>query len=1110
MVAHFESKMLLRSWAFRFIAFLCFAASMAQASVHLALIYFVSAEAYLGPVFTSSNVAMMVITSIGGVLTLTVVFLANDIGSRDKRIGVVDVIGSRPLTDAQYVFGRLLGLLIPLTVMMLLVAVVAMSIIRAVGLLTVSYDELIPFFISFNVISVTFTVALTTLASSLLKNRLFTSLVVIAYFILSGWLFTTVSDMFDTSGYRTGGVYSSLIGYGPIADLALHRLAYVMLTLFLIMATVYFYPRPEASRRSRFTTAGFTTTAIASVTLLAFLGFTRFQADAQKSRWADALTKASTNQAAGVNHYDMDIELLPEKAAIQGTVTATLVNRGDVGQDTFVFVLNPGLKIDALTVTDDAGASFSRTGPLIELTLSAPLRPGDTVESMWKYGGKIDPDAAWLSGPSTYGNWWEPAQQLQLDRMMGELSGWVGRRYCFLLPESNWYPTPNSTFGHTYPDKRPSNFATAQISLHMPETWTGVTQGQLTEETKSAGESVVTYAVDTPVPQFSLTAGEYAKITAEVDGVQLALLYAPEHNKNVDFMADAGEEIKRVISESFERIEDAIGLEYPYPSLSIVEVPASCRSFSDSWDGRNLFVQPGVLMLHENIFFNAHFVQSYEWAQERTKNQGTGATDAQIKTELLRRYFTGNSFGGDVELNILPNYWEFQVDATGNGYPALGSAFTASLAERALGRHQRHAAYALAQLTTPSQDINFAGQDNVSDEERQARTFSFMPDTTLNRELLKMPLASMTPTDQEEKFVPLLNGKTRGLLDSLAMAMDRDDWETFVPTLLNKYRYKSITIADLQAEAASHTSDDLSWIVNQFANEAVMPGYVIEHVEVYEIDHGQREQQFQSIVRVANLEEGKGFAMLYFEMESKEEAEVVTQKVMLEGNEVKEIRTVLSMKPQSVRLHSPYARNLHDPIETILVPEEVRTEAGENSEITVDSLDTVVAVVVDDLDAGFTTEKDGQLSLAKNGDALDYPVHAGFRSPKQWREQTSSGSYGRYQRTRKIKRAGEGTESAVWSASLPEAGTYEVFFYVADKSIGRYQITIENGEATREIELDLKSAESEWNSLGKFPFEENENARVLLSDELLGGSSRARMYADAVKWVLVESIETAG
>jgi hypothetical protein len=258
------------------------------------------------------------------------------------------------------------------------------------------------------------------------------------------------------------------------------------------------------------------------------------------------------------------------------------------------------------------------------------------------------------------------------------------------------------------------------------------------------------------------------------------------------------------------------------------------------------------------------------------------------------------------------------------------------------------------------------------------------------------------------------------------------------------------------------------------------------------------------------LEEGKGFAMLYFEMESKEEAEVVTQKVMLEGNEVKEIRTVLSMKPQSVRLHSPYARNLHDPIETILVPEEVRTEAGENSEITVDSLDTVVAVVVDDLDAGFTTEKDGQLSLAKNGDALDYPVHTGFRSPKQWREQTSSGSYGRYQRTRKIKRAGEGTESAVWSASLPEAGTYEVFFYVADKSIGRYQITIENGEATREIELDLKSAESEWNSLGKFPFEENENARVLLSDELLGGSSRARMYADAVKWVLVESIETAG
>ncbi|MFP6596491.1 MAG: hypothetical protein VCC01_03460, partial [Candidatus Hydrogenedentota bacterium] len=500
MVARFESKMLLRSWAFRFIVLLCVAVSMAQLAGTMALIYFVSAETYLGPVFTSSNMAILVITSISGLLSIAVVFFANDIGSRDKRIGVVDVIGSRPLTDAQYVFGRLLGLLIPLTVMMLLVAVVAMSIIRAVGLRTASYSELIPFFISFNVITVAFWVSATALVSTLLKNRLFTSLTAIAVTMLTGWLTTTVSDVFDVSGYRTGGIYSSLIGYGPIADFALHRLAYVMLTSLLIMATVYFYPRPEASRRSRFTTVGFMTTVIASVSLLAFLGFTRFQANAQQNAWADALTKASTNQAAGVNHYDMDIELLPEKAAIQGAVTATLVNRSEAGQDTFVFVLNPGLKIDALTVTDDSGSSFSRTGPLIELTLSAPLRPGDTVESVWKYGGKIDPDAAWFSGPRTFDNW-----QSQ-DHMMGELSGWVGRRYCFLLPESNWYPTPNSTFGHTYPDKRPSNFATAQISLHMPEIWTGVTQGQLTEETKSTGESVVTYAVDTPVPQFSVTA----------------------------------------------------------------------------------------------------------------------------------------------------------------------------------------------------------------------------------------------------------------------------------------------------------------------------------------------------------------------------------------------------------------------------------------------------------------------------------------------------------------------------------------------------------------------------------------------------------------------------
>lgn len=1109
LVTRFESKMLLRSWAFRIISFLCFLVAVGQTFGMMMLIYFVSAETYLGPLFTSSNITLLALTQVTGLLIWTVVFFANDIGSRDRRIGVGDVVGSRPLSDGQYVLGRILGLLLPLIVLMAASLVASLLITQAFGLRTASFSQYAPFFLYFCVLSVAFAVALTTLLSTLLRNRLLTSLIAIAVIMAFGGL-SSFSVVFDIGGFRVSGIYSELVGYGPIAALAMHRITYLLLTLFLISATIFAYPRSEAARRSRLTKASLATFSMASAAFLLFFVVTSFRAEARQQAWAEALREASANQAAGVSHYDMDIELLPRKGAIRGKVALTLVNRSDSEEDTFVFVLNPGLDLDALTVTDDPAVRFERRGPLVELTLSTPLPPGAAVESVWEYGGRIDPHAAWLAGPPPGETWWERVQQL--DQFWGGLSGWIGRRFCFLLPESHWYPIPNSTFGHTYPDKRPANFATAQIRLHMPDPWTGVTQGQLIAEERSDHERVLVYEVDTPVPQFSLCAGEYVRATTEVDGIELAFFYASVHGENVDLFADAAEELERVISESLEHIEDELGLAYPYKWLSLVEVPSSCRSFSDSWDGHNLFVQPGVLLLSETDFFKTYFEQSYERAQRRTKSEGTGATDAQIKAELLRRYFTRNAFGGDLELNLLPNYWEFQVDASGIAYPAIGSAFTATLAETALGRHQHHSAYARARLSQPANvNVDVSGDGTEVNMGGGNPFAAQVVDGNLDRELLKIPLDSMTPVDQEEEFIPLVNRKTIGFLDTLAMAMGEEAWSPFLLTVLDAYRFKPFTLADLELEAGAYSGQDLSWVFEQFVTEAVMPGYAIGHAEAYEIDNGQRERLFQTVVRIANLEEGKGYVKLIFELEKSAESETVERDVYLTSLEAKEIRMVLLDKPASVRLVSPYSRNVQDPVQTLYVPKELRSEPGQDSVRTVDSVTTELAVVVDDLDEGFSTVTLSEKARtrvsdsSKEGDAEDYPAFRGFRAPRHWQEETADGAYGKYQRTRKIKRGGDGSELAVWAASLPQAGTYEVYFFMDGKSSGRYQIAVDNGESTREIDFGLENAKSGWNSLGKYKFMARAQARVTLSDELHGGTWFSRINADAVKWVYRET-----
>ena len=1110
LVARFERKMLLRSWAFRIISFLCFMAAFLQVLGTLSLIYFMSAETYLGPLFTSANTTFIGLAQIGGLLTWTIVFFANDLGARDRRIGVGDVVGSRPLSDGLYVLGRMLGLLIPLTVLMVLTLVAILLLNQAFGLRGATFQQYAPFFFSFNVLSVAFTVALMTFLSTLLRNRLLTSLAGITIIIASAFLLINLSPLFDIGGFRLAGNYSDLVGYGPIAPLAMHRFTYLLLTLFLVSATVYCYPRPEGTRRTLLSTGSLAVSALASVVFVSYVLMASRQTDAQHQAWRESLQQTATNQAAGVNHYEMDMHLLPHQGAIRGTVVLALANRSETEEDTFIFVLNPGLHLDELTIANDSAASFKRNGPVVELTLGAPLSPGATVQANWKYSGTIDPHAAWLTPPPPTQDWWQQAQQV--DFLMGGLSGWIGRRYAFLLPESHWYPVPNASFGHTYPDKQPKNFATAQIRLHLPEGWTGTTQGQLTTEERSGEETLLVYDADTPVPQFSLTVGEYAVAKTEVDGIQLAFFYAPLHGDNVELFADAAKELERVVSESLERIEDRLGIPYPYKSLSVAEVPSVCRSFSDSWDGRNLFVQPGVLLLSESDFFNTYFAQSYERAEERTKKEGTGATDAQIKAELLKRYFTGNAFGGDLELNLMQNYWEFQVNASGNAYPVLGSAFTASLAETALGRHQRHGDYAKERLAQPAVNV----QDDGSGEKVEMRRNPFLPsvlDRGTDRELLTIPLESMAPGDQDEEFVPLVNRKTAGFLDTLALAMGDKEWKAFLPTLLDAYRFKSIEMADLEREVAAYSTQDLSWVFEQFVSSAVMPGYVIAKAEAYEIDTGQLERLFQTVVRIDNLEEGKGFVKLIIELDESSGSRTVEQDVYLTSLEAKEIRTVLSEKPKSVRLQAPYSRNVQDPMQTLYVPEEAQNVPGEDSVSTVEAVATELTVVVDDLDLGFSTVKLDKESRTRIGDAPkagdedEYPPYNGFWPPGRWEQESAIDAYGKYDRTRKIKKPGNGNEMAVWTASLPRAGSYEVHFFIGEKTSGQYRITVENGESTREIELELGTAREGWNSLGKYEFEADAQARVTLSDELRDEGLFPRIYADAVKWVYQETLD---
>jgi len=1101
--------MLTRSWRFRILAAICFVVAILYLVGLSLMLYFVSAENYLGPFLTATNTTLIALTVMTQLLTFFVVFFANDVGTRDKQVGIVDVISSRPVPTPDYVVGRILGILLPLVCLMGTVLGLSLVLNRLFGFHATSLRAVGKYFIFVCVVAVAFLLSLTAFLSSLLRSRALAALAAIAFIlVVTVWLASRY-DVFDIGGYGEAMSYSALIGYGPWRQLALHRLLYGCFTILLVAGTVFFYPRPETARRRKGLITALAVLLVASTSLAVYYPLDLKSSNDVREAWRDELTSAIPNTSAAVDRYEMDIKVIPSRRRLEGKVKTQLRNRSTEEQGKFVFTLNPGLDIGGVSTTDGTAVAVARKGMVVEIELATPLAPGDQVWLEWTYGGNTDQRSSWLVPftPKDRRERWEG----EMEETLGDLSSWIGSRYCFFLPESHWYPIPNSTFGHEYPERRPKNWATSRIAVEMPPGYTAVTQGSIADEQAEGKASRVVFESDVPVPQFSLCAGTYEKARTKIREIDCAFYYAPEHSENVEFFSDAAEDLEREIADSLERIGDGLHLSYPYGFLSLVEVPVQCRTFSDSWDGRNLLVQPGVLLIKETDFFNISFTQSYRRARRSTKAEGTGATDAQVKVELLKRYFERNVFGGDLEVNVLSNYWEFQIDPVGEGNGALGQAFTAAFSETALDRHQLGGRFA-ASLMMGGPNFNMRSEDGQTTASAglSSRAREYLE---LDQKSRLIPLGELAPTEEEKKFNQLLDLKTEGLIRTLMMALGDKQWSEFIPGLREKYQFKQLSLDDLRREAETFSGEDLSWVFRQFISEPVVPGYAIKHAEAYEIDTGQREREFQAVVRVANLEEGRGSVLLEFETEGPADANTVEKPLFFDSYEEKEVRVVFRDKPKSVRLLPAHARNEEPPFETLYVPEETKDVAGEDSVRTVPATERELAIIVDDRDEGFSTvntESRTYFRSAKGKEGKveedeEYPEYRGYGRLRRWHEQKIESAYGKYVRTRKLKTRGKGTQKAVWSASLPRDGMYEVFFYaypLPSYLRGRYKMTVKNGDSSQDIDFNVATAKTGWNSLGKYRFESDGEARVELSDETEEMRRRSqRVYADAVKWV---------
>ena len=146
------------------------------------------------------------------------------------------------------------------------------------------------------------------------------------------------------------------------------------------------------------------------------------------------------------------------------------------------------------------------------------------------------------------------------------------------------------------------------------------------------------------------------------------------------------------------------------------------------------------------------------------------------------------------------------------------------------------------------------------------------------------------------------------------------------------------------------------------------------------------------------------------------------------------------------------------------------------------------------------------------------------------RDSNEPRSWGKYRRTYARIAAGSGNRRAIFTATLPRGGMWELAYhspFVGGKTrkrgkenakrermarltgnsgseLGQYDVTLLTGNRARPVEFDASAAERGWNDLGTFDLAAGQ-VRLSSSDATEGESG----IVDAIRWMPVNQIESA-
>lgn len=1099
-VARIEVKTLLRSWFFRILA-----------SLALGLLVFVNLAMFTD-VFhmpwmfrgISSAIPYFNIILLNLVQAVVASFLASDFLKRDRKLDSTDVVYSRSMSNGDYIIGKTIGILLAfggLNAAVLVIALVFNGVFSGVPVALRTY-LFYPLLIS--VPTLVYILGVSFILMAIIRSQAITLIVQLGYIGTALiYLGPQVHLIYDYMAFHFPMLYSGFVGFGDTAEILLHRGMYLFLGIACILATVGLLRRlPQSRGMMRLSRVLAVVFAAAAVTLGGlYLGRLGNAAELREGM------RSLDDRLAGEPRISMKrchLEVDHDGSEIRCTARITVRNETDRPIEHYRFILNPELTVTSAG-TDGGELAFERELHIVRITPPGPLPPGEIDSLVLSYRGGIDDEACYLDVDDDDREELYHIAPYSVDKR----AGFITPGYVLLTPETMWHPTPCIPFSPDRPIRHDVEFTIFSLDVTTGGALTALSQGAVT----SPGGGRFVFSPETPLPGLTLCIGEYETRSVTVDSITYSLAMRTGHDAFTPHLSALVDTLPELIRELKDDYERRLELSYPFSRLMLVEVPVQFHGYPRLWTVREETVQPEMILLPERA---ANLVAAdFGLFMDRPRRRGRQPTEQVTPREQQSKAFqsfvkstiagniqreTGRRRRGMMEAtyNIFPNYFSLVTCLRSDRLPILSVALESFIVGR------------IVQPIDPMFK-NFIG---LTGEEKA--------NLALGEQSLEEIL---TDPERREIFSSVLDSKGEYLFVMLRERIGGEEFSAYLADIIARNRFRVIDAAHFMEDIGERYELDLEPYIDRWYRGRELPAYLMGDVAAYQVMDGDR-TRFQVKFTASNTEPVDGLLRVTlraggrrrFAMGSVDEAS--TERIIsLKGNETKECGIILDFKPRMMLVSTLVSRNipvvLHTNFAEFELDErerpfdgervlEMQLRAVEPGEIVVDNED-------DGFEAGGKTTH-GFLGLRfRQRSERDDEKYEGIRfwniPDNRWVPVTHSDFFGEYVRSAVYTKAGKGDGApASWKASIPESGTYEVYYYVtkmrrpwgrdSDADLGQYHLEIVHDDGADDVALDINEAENGWNYLGTYYLSSGE-ASVRLTNE----SSGVIVIADAVKWV---------